>query len=104
MAVITRSMGLSVIFRPRSATFIAPVCKVKMVHVPVKLASGMLTGWFVTLAITVPALLVTLPVIVPTALMTPFVRVKVLVVKFPVNVPTFGITCIIVVVSEPTAG
>jgi len=104
VAVITKSIGLRETFKPNTERFIAPVCSVRIVQVPVNPVSGVVTAWFVIVASTFPALSVSVPVIVPTALRTPFTSVKLVVVSVPVNVPTPGITCMIAVVSDPPPG
>jgi hypothetical protein len=101
---MTKSIGLSETFKPRTDRLIAPVCNVSSVHVPVNPVSGMVMGWFVMVPVTFPAVSVNVPVIVPTALITPFANVKLVVVSVPVKVPTPGITCMIAVVRPPPAG
>jgi len=103
VAVITKSIGLSETFKPKTERFIAPVCNVRIVQVPVKLVKGMVIVWF-TIVVTFPAISVKVPVIVPTALRMPFTNVKLLVVSVPVKVPTPGMTYMIAVVNDPPPG
>ena len=42
--MITKSIGLNEMFRPNSDRLIAPVCKVRIVHVPVNPVKGIVTG------------------------------------------------------------
>jgi hypothetical protein len=104
VAVITKSIGLSETFKPKSERFIAPVCSVRIVHVPVKPVKGMVIGTLVIVPITFPNVSVSVPLIVPTALITPFVNEKLVVVRVPVKVPTPAITCMIAVVNDPVTG
>src|ERR1700719_1230307 len=104
VAVITKSIGLRETFKPSKVRSMAPVCSVRIVQVPVKLARGMLIAWLVIVPTTPPAVLVNVPVMVPTAFTTPFTKLKLFTVNEPVNVPILGITCMIAVVSDPLAG
>jgi hypothetical protein len=52
----------------------------------------------------VPSKAVSVPLIVPTALTTPFTIAKLVTVNVPAKVPTPGITCMIAVVKDPVVG
>jgi hypothetical protein len=77
---------------------------VRIVQVPAILVMGSVTGRFVTVPMTLPVTLVSVPEMVPTALITPFTSVKLLVVRVPLKVPTPGITCKIEVTNDPLGG
>ena len=81
---------------------IVSLCNVRVVQVPVKLANITVTGCALIVAVTFPAVPVNCPLIVPIALIAPFVSVKLLVVNMPVKVPTPAITCIMAVPADST--
>lgn len=67
-AVMVISIGLISTTRPNKSRWIAPVCRVRMVHVAGSAAViGTVTGTFVAVARTVPVALVSVPLTVPTA-------------------------------------
>jgi len=104
VAVINKSIGLNDTLSPSKLRLIAPVCSVRIEQVPEILVIGKVTGKLVTVPMTLPVVPVNVPEIVPTALMTPFTSVKLVVVSVPVNVPTPGMTCRMAVLNEPEGG
>ena len=106
-AMITTSIGDSDAVVPDgngAEKLIGPLCNARVVQVPVKLANISVTGAELIVAVTSPAVPVNCPLIIPVALIAPFVTVKVLVVNIPVKVPTPAITCIMAVPAEATGG
>ena len=88
--MITTSIGDSDAVVPDgngAEKLIGPLCNVRVVQVPVKLSNITVTAAAVT-AVTFPVVPVNCPLIVPIALIVPFVSVKVLVVNIPVKVPS----------------
>jgi hypothetical protein len=105
--MITTSIGDSDAVVPDgngAEKLIGPLCNVRVVQVPVKLANITVTGAALTVAVTFPAVPVSCPLIIPVAVITPFVSVKALVVNIPVKVPSPAITCIMAVPAEVIGG
>jgi hypothetical protein len=73
------------------------------VQVPVTLDKGMVIAAFVSVPTTLPAVSVSFPLMVPTALSTPFTTLMLVTVSVPVKVPTPAIVCMIAVVNDPPA-
>src|SRR5689334_24149240 len=76
-----------------------PRVSVRMVH-DADTCAGAVKGAFVTVPTTAPVGPSTVPVTVPTAVNSPFTRLKLLTVRVPMNPPTPGVKLLISVVAE----